>query len=125
MRRGCTRVIEEAIERHTRITRDHLTPELGLRLLDPDSPLYTAKEEEARAVFGGELPFWGVYWPGGQALTRWILDDGASCVRGRRVLDVGSGCGASAIAAAMLGAADAVANDIDKGELFFIRYYFN
>lgn len=112
------RAIEETIERHTRITRDHLTPELGLRLLDPGLPMYAANEEEARNTFGGELPFWGVYWPGGQALTRWILDY-KECVRGKRVLDVGSGCGASAIAAVMVGATDAVANDIDKGKSLF------
>ena len=37
-----------------------------------------------------EEPFWSVYWPGGQALARYILDN-PSTVRGRRVLDVGSG----------------------------------
>ena len=35
--------------------------------------------------------------------------------RGKTVLDLGSGCGASAIAAKLSGAAHVVANDIDTG----------
>lgn len=35
--------------------------------------------------------------------------------RGKAVLDLGSGCGASAIAAKLSGAAHVVANDIDTG----------
>lgn len=46
---------------------------------------------------------------------RYLLDNPAVC-RGRTVLDLGSGCGASAIAAAQCGAAHVVANDIDTGE---------
>ena len=43
-------------------------------------------EDECRT----EEPFWSIYWPGGQALARYIIDN-PSTVRGRRVLDVGSG----------------------------------
>lgn len=41
-------------------------------------------------------------------------------MRGLRVLDLGSGCGATAIAAAIAGAKSVTANDIDPG-----RYDFN
>uniref|UniRef100_A0A3Q3E8Y6 Electron transfer flavoprotein beta subunit lysine methyltransferase n=1 Tax=Labrus bergylta TaxID=56723 RepID=A0A3Q3E8Y6_9LABR len=59
-----------------------------------------------------EDPYWAIYWPGGQALSRFLLDHPAVC-RGQTVLDLGSGCGASAIAAILCGAAHVVANDID------------
>ena len=45
---------------------------------------------------------------------RYILDSGVC--EGKYVLDVGSGCGAGAIAAAMTGAIHVIANDIDTGQ---------
>lgn len=42
------------------------------------------------------------------------MDNPNDCL-GKTVLDVGSGCGASAIAAKLCGAAHVIANDIDKG----------
>ena len=45
---------------------------------------------------------------------RFILDN-PDTVRGKRVLDVGSGCGASAVAAIFAGATEVCANDIDTG----------
>lgn len=48
------------------------------------------------------------------SVCRYLLDNPAVC-RGRTVLDLGSGCGASAIAAKLSGAAHVVANDIDAG----------
>lgn len=62
-----------------------------------------------------EDPFWGFYWPGGQAVSRFI-EENAEEVRGKTVLDIGSGCGASAIAAVKAGSSKVIANDIDKGE---------
>ncbi|XP_055601542.1 electron transfer flavoprotein beta subunit lysine methyltransferase-like [Uranotaenia lowii] len=62
-------------------------------------------------------PFWGFFWPGGQALTRYILDNAADNFAGRRVLDVGCGCGASSIAAWLAGAQHITANDIDATAL--------
>jgi predicted nicotinamide N-methyase len=57
-------------------------------------------------------PFWAYPWAGGQALARYVLDHPGS-VRGRRVLDVASGSGLVAIAAAKAGAASVIAGDID------------
>jgi predicted nicotinamide N-methyase len=57
-------------------------------------------------------PFWAFPWAGGQALARYLLDH-PHVVRGRRVLDVASGSGLVAIAAALAGAAGVVAGDID------------
>lgn len=42
-------------------------------------------------------------------------------VKGRSVLDLGSGCGATAIAAVMSGASQVLANDIDPSKAFFFH----
>jgi predicted nicotinamide N-methyase len=57
-------------------------------------------------------PFWATAWGGGQAVARYVLDLPAT-VADRRVLDLGSGSGLVAIAAAKAGASVVVANDID------------
>jgi predicted nicotinamide N-methyase len=57
-------------------------------------------------------PFWAFPWAGGQALARYVLDNPAT-VAGRCVLDVASGSGLVAIAAAKVGAASVIAGDID------------
>ncbi|GFO10566.1 methyltransferase-like 20 [Plakobranchus ocellatus] len=96
------------IREHTQLSRDHLTPELMLHLITPACHLWSAKFENSPF----DDPFWAFYWPGGQALTRYIFDN-PHVVRGKTVLDIGSGCGSSAIAASLVGASKAVANDID------------
>lgn len=58
-------------------------------------------------------PYWSQVWPGGQALARYILDN-PKCVAGLRVLDVGSGSGLCAIAAAKAGARSVQVSDIDR-----------
>ena len=50
-----------------------------------------------------EIPFWGIIWPGGRALARYVLDN-PEFFHGIRVLDLGTGSGIGAIAAAMTGA---------------------
>ena len=57
-------------------------------------------------------PFWGFPWAGGQALARHVLDH-PDLVAGRRVLDLASGSGLVAVAAALAGAAQVTANDVD------------
>lgn len=85
-----------------------LTPEIKLRLFTPSCRFWTERPE----LWPFSDPYWAIYWPGGQAISRYILDNPAVC-RGRAVLDLGSGCGASSIAAKLCGAAHVVANDID------------
>lgn len=85
-----------------------LTPEVKLRLLTPNCRFWREKPE----LWPFEDPYWAIYWPGGQALSRYLLDNPAVC-RGRTVLDLGTGCGAAAIAAKLCGATHVVANDID------------
>ncbi|XP_072946408.1 electron transfer flavoprotein beta subunit lysine methyltransferase-like [Epargyreus clarus] len=100
--------IRSQILKHTMPTRQHLTPELWLRLITPACPLWAAPAESSPF----QDPFWAFYWPGGQATARYILDN-SEIVKNRRILDVGCGCGAGAIAASKMQAKHVVANDID------------
>jgi len=61
-------------------------------------------------------PFWAFPWAGGQGLARYVLDHPETVV-GRRVLDVASGSGLVAIAAAKAGARGVLATDIDENAL--------
>jgi predicted nicotinamide N-methyase len=61
-------------------------------------------------------PFWAFPWAGGQGLARYVLDHPETVV-GRRVLDVASGSGLVAIAAAKAGARTVLAGDIDENAL--------
>ena len=99
------------IRRHTRLLPVPHAPEIALHLADEATALWEKTEEELEAV-GLPPPFWAFAWAGGQALARHLLDRPA-LVRGRRVLDVGSGSGLVAIAAARAGAAHVMANDLD------------
>ncbi|GAB1864470.1 ETFB lysine methyltransferase [Camponotus japonicus] len=122
--------VVNAILKNTEITRDHLTPELKLFLLTKNCPLYhepfiekcenSRFDPSIRNVF--QDPFWSIYWPGGQALTRFILDERKKIVTMRhtrkdtlRILDLGAGCGATAIATKLtFGTCKIIANDISK-----------
>jgi predicted nicotinamide N-methyase len=61
-------------------------------------------------------PFWAFPWAGGQGLARYVLDH-PETVAGRGVLDVASGSGLVAIAAAKAGARSVIAGDIDENAL--------
>jgi predicted nicotinamide N-methyase len=88
-----------------------LVPELKLHLITDACPLWRASEAEAAAQ-GLVEPYWAFCWPGGQALARYVLDH-PELVRGKRVLDFGSGCAIEAIAAMKAGAVAALAADVD------------
>lgn len=114
-----SKVVETILEA-TEVSRSHMTPELRLFLLTPNCSLYHAPfADDAKKTILRD-PFWSIYWPGGQALTRFILDEREKRFASWKneeisVLDVGAGCGASAIAAKIVGARRVVANDIDEG----------
>lgn len=86
-------------------------PEIRLHLADEAHELWE-KTEEQLAEIGLPPPFWAFAWAGGQGLARYILDN-PDTVRGKRVLDFASGSGLVAIAAAMAGAREVIAADID------------
>lgn len=88
-------------------------PGLPLRVYQADelTPLWEATEKDlARANVAP--PFWAFPWAGGQALARYVTDNREQFA-GKRVLDIASGSGIVAIAAALAGAAEVAANDID------------
>lgn len=97
------------LEENTEVTSSgSLTPEIQLRLLTPRCKFWWERAD----LWPYSDPYWAIYWPGGQALSRYLLDN-PDVVRGKSVLDLGSGCGATAIAAKMSGASKILANDID------------
>lgn len=96
---------------NSRASTPRLVPEVSLYLAADDLPLYRMGEDELEAA-GFGTPYWAFAWAGGQALSRYILDN-PSAVRGRRVVDFGAGSGLVAIAAAKAGAFDVIATDID------------
>jgi len=61
-------------------------------------------------------PFWAFPWAGGQGLARYVLDH-PETVAGHAVLDIASGSGLLAIAAAKAGARSVIAGDIDEHAL--------
>jgi predicted nicotinamide N-methyase len=99
------------VRRNTAITSPPLVPEIQLHLATQVTPIWQATEESlARGAV--PPPFWAFAWAGGQALARYLLDN-PKTVAGREVLDIGSGSGIVAIAAAMAGASRVVAAEID------------
>jgi predicted nicotinamide N-methyase len=81
-----------------------LLPELKLYLAHPGSGL--------SRLDLSETPYWAYLWPGGALLARYFLDR-PQTVRGKNVLDIGTGGGVVALAAAKAGARRVVANDVD------------
>lgn len=92
-----------------------LVPAIRLHLLEElwpreeiDAPIINALMEEP--------PYWTFCWASGQGLAWWLLEN-PQVVKGKTVVDVGSGSGVVAIAAAMAGAKRAIACDIDTNAL--------
>lgn len=99
------------IRANTAVSAAPACPEVKLWLATEVTPLWQATEAEL-AQTNLAPPYWAFCWAGGQALTRHVLDHGEQ-VRGKRVLDFAAGCGATAIAAALRGAASVQAAEID------------
>ncbi len=94
----------------TALTPVPFAPEISLHLVTQPLGLFD--------LTGGEFhsdqppPFWAFAWAGGQALARHLLDRPAQ-VAGHRVLDVATGSGVAAVAAARCGAAAVACTDVD------------
>jgi predicted nicotinamide N-methyase len=96
---------------NTKLLAVPLVPEIRLHLAEESLPIWQKTEEELDAM-NLPPPYWAFAWAGGQALARYLIDNPA-LVAGRRVLDLGSGSGLAAVAAAKAGAAHVLAADID------------
>jgi predicted nicotinamide N-methyase len=103
----------EFIRSHTALAAVPFVPEIVL--YQADEPIALWEETEAA---GAEQPppFWAFAWAGGQALARHVLDR-PELVAGRGVLDLATGSGLVAVAAARAGASPVTANDIDPFSL--------
>jgi len=107
---------EELFATRTRIASPPLLPELSLHIAVGLEALWQELAEGPQTP----PPYWGCPWIGGQALARYLLDH-VDVVRGKRVLDLGTGSGVVAIAAARAGAAHVLATDIDRRALAAAR----
>jgi predicted nicotinamide N-methyase len=98
------------IQANTRIAS---VPGLPIRIYTADelTPIWEATEKDLEK-HNIAPPFWAFPWAGGQALARHVLEH-PELVAGKVVLDLASGSGLVAIAAAKAGAAIVEANDID------------
>ena len=103
----------EFIHTHTRPAPVPFVPEIVLHQADEPIELWEKTEE---AGVEQPPPFWAFAWAGGQALARHLLDH-PSLVADRSVLDLATGSGLVAVAAALAGASPVTANDIDPYSL--------
>ncbi len=91
------------------LRRPALCPEFELWLLADDVDLEAGCAELGE---GEAPPFWAFCWGAGQALARFVLDH-PERVRGKRIVDLGTGSGIVALAAARAGAREILALDLD------------
>ncbi|PLP58532.1 methyltransferase [Mesorhizobium loti] len=89
-------------------------PEIRLHGARPGSGLRRVEQQSKLS------PYWAYQWAGGAALARHLLDH-PETVRGRTVLDLGTGSGLVAIAAAKAGANKVTAVDIDAHAIVATR----
>jgi predicted nicotinamide N-methyase len=102
---------EEMVRANTRLRSVALVPEL--RVYQASEPIGVwQRTERAAGRTGLDPPFWAFAWAGGQALARYLLDH-PETVKDRRVIDIASGSGLVAIAAARAGAAAVTGYDVD------------
>jgi len=101
--------VTDYLRTHTRLAPVPFVPELVLHQADEPIALWT--ETEADGV-SQPPPFWAFAWAGGQALARHVLD-APYLVEDRAVLDLATGSGLVALAAARAGGRPVTANDID------------
>lgn len=94
-------------------------PQLPLWLVDPVAMQRPFDLDEIRAIWENTA-YWAFCWASGQVLARAILDN-PQWVAGKRVLDFGAGSGVVGIAAALAGAKQVVACDIDRDALLACR----
>ncbi|CAJ0918290.1 unnamed protein product, partial [Mesorhabditis belari] len=88
------------ILRNTRVSSESLTQSIKLHLITEACPLWMSTPEQCPFPD----PYWAFYWPGGQALTKFILENPRNSEK-------------LFLASAISGAKAILANDIDKNAL--------
>jgi len=101
----------EFVRTYAQLTPVAAVPEILLHQAAEPIGLWELTEGEFRSE--QPPPFWAFAWAGGQALARYLLDH-PETVAGLRVLDLASGSGLVAVAAARAGAVQVRAVDIDR-----------
>lgn len=98
-----------------RLVRVPALPEIQFYTAHPGSGLrrLVEPEDDAQDAPEPQPPYWAYAWAGGTVLARYVLDHPMT-VAGRRVLDLGAGSGIVGIAAAMAGAREVIASEIDR-----------
>lgn len=96
--------IRAFIREHLPLACAPTLPQIMIHHATPKSGLGRISEEGS--------PYWAYAWPGGLALAHHLIAN-PHLVAGRGVLDLGTGSGLVAIAAAKAGALDVLAVDID------------
>lgn len=85
---------------------------LQLYLIDEKTNIESLSVETAQAVMNNPL-YWMFCWASGKVLAQQILAN-PQWVKGKTVMDVGTGSGVVAIACALAGAKRVIASDIDS-----------
>ena len=93
---------------------------IQLLLLSPDYPQEALDGEQMQRVMDNPL-YWVFCWASGQVLAKMIINQ-PSLVERKRVVDFGCGSGVVAIAAALAGAGEVIACDIDPQALRVARF---
>jgi predicted nicotinamide N-methyase len=96
---------------HLQMTRLPDCPAIELLLLNADYPRANLDPQVVQRVMEHPL-YWVFCWASGQVLADFLLRS-PEWVAGKRVVDFGCGSGVVAVAAALAGAAEVVACDID------------
>ena len=99
------------VARHTRLQALEDVPAIRLHLADDVGPVWRATEA-ALGVTEAPIPFWAFAWAGGIAIACYLREH-PDVVAGRTVVDLATGSGLCAIAAARGGASSATGIDID------------
>ena len=94
-------------------------PEIELLLVDPSTMQRPFSLDEIRSIWENTA-YWAFCWASGQVLARYILQN-PNTVKGKKILDFGSGSGVVAIAAMKAGAREVIACDIDPDALVSCR----
>src|SRR5262245_38117461 len=100
------------IRANTKLQAPPYVPELRIHLGEDIDNFWVKSKEEVGEI-SPWLPYWGFAWNGGKAVARYVLDH-PELIEGKHVLDLASGSGIVAIAAAKAGAASVTGNDLDQ-----------